>query len=176
MAADIPTGSIAAALSLACLRLNRFHRHSAAGSAAQAGSAWVLVLSGERTLPRLHSAVVNCAFSAQRMQVHIDVCALGASCSVLQQACHVTGGTFSSPTETQQGALSTFLQTAHMVPPSLRHKTKQLPQMSVDLRVACTETGELLEVAFVCSACLAAYTDSKDKCLACGATYTKIVS
>lgn len=170
--ADLPAGGIAAALSTACMRLHGLHREASSAGGAAAASAWVLVLSSGTTQPRLHSAVVNCAFSAQRMQAPIDVCTLGSMCSVLQQACHVTGGTYSSPTEAQQASLATFLQTVHLVPPALRQSVKQLPQTSVDLRVACTDSGDLLEMAFVCSACLAAYAASKDKCTACGAVYT----
>ena len=173
--AELPGGGIAAALSVACMRLHRFHRENSEGSAvARSASAWVLVLSASTTRSRQHSAVVNCAFSAQRMQAPIDVCSLREPCSVLQQACHVTGGTFSSPTAAQQASLSTFLQTVHMVPPALRKAMKQLPQTSVDLRVACSESGDLLEMAFVCTACLAAFKSARDKCSTCGAKYRTV--
>mmetsp|Transcript_6785 Transcript_6785/g.20581 ORF Transcript_6785/g.20581 Transcript_6785/m.20581 type:complete len:272 (-) Transcript_6785:3094-3909(-) len=123
-------GSLSSALSLALCMINRINRQSSShgvrddrsstkdrAKSAQIASRIVCIFAGEDVSIE-YVPIMNCSFSAQRMEVNIDSCVLADHESVfLQQASYITGGIYlrpkisisQSPTALAQYLIGAFL-------------------------------------------------------------------
>jgi transcription initiation factor TFIIH subunit 3 len=100
-----------------------------------------------------YSPIMNCIFSAQKLNVQIDAVIFGRSDSpFMQQACFLTGGVYLRP-EDQRSHLQRML--THSLPSNAsRVLLRNPPQRSIDFRASCFCHGKPLEFAFMCSVCL----------------------
>ena len=165
-------GTVVTALSMLSLRLNALLERNRAKRRLEP---WFLVLSAQHTAAALHTAAVNCAFSALKVEAPIDVCVMAAGetcCPILQQAAHISRGIVSVPDEQQRAALHLHLVQALLILPSLRKVVKTLPERSVDLRATCAISGTPLDIGHVCTSCLAAFGQPQAVCPLCGAKYS----
>jgi len=88
---------------------------------------------------------MNSIFSAQKLKVTIDVCKLyGPSTVFLQQAAHLTGGSYLS-IKTRQ-ALFQYLFTCFLPPSGLRRLMAVPTEDKVDFRAACFCHKKIIDV------------------------------
>ena len=158
--------SLAPALSLALCRHHAVARRAPGGATSR-----ILVFSAGGDAPSQYIAVANAIFSAQRYGVSLDAVAMAGVKSVaLQQAAHLTGGTYSEPTLEQHAGLFQFLVMMYLPPPPLRSTFALPAKRTVDLRAACFCHKRHVDVAWVCAVCLSIWCDYTPACLTCGAT------
>jgi transcription initiation factor TFIIH subunit 3 len=145
-------------------------------------SAWsprILLIQASNDRSRDYNAFMNCAFCAVKHNVVVDGCfipygATGAftSSAFLEQACDLTGGVFLAPSGATQvgGALTQVLLSVFLAPRSCR-SSLNLPAINkVDFRARCFETGEIVDIAFVCNQCLSIFKKKpKEICPTCQA-------
>lgn len=152
-------------------------------SAAHERSAWsprVLILQASDDRSRDYNAFMNCAFAAAKHHVTVDGCFLtsGAkeslSSSFLEQTCDLTGGVFLAPSGAAQvgGALTEVLLTVFLAPLSCRSQLNLPALHKVDFRARCFDTGETVDMAFVCNHCLSIFKQRpmSASCPTCQAT------
>ena len=128
-----------------------------------------------------YNAFMNCVFAAIKNDVVIDGCFLSSpnmpeTSTFLEQATDRSGGVYSKPKGTAQifGGLTEVLMTVFLPPLGIRNDL-DLPKVTeVDFRARCFETGESLDMGFVCNLCLSIFKNepSGDYCLTCGAKNT----
>eukprot|EP01147_Barroeca_monosierra_P010472 gene10472-2602_t len=100
-------------------------------------------------------AMMNCLFAAQRKGISIDVCAIGTEASVLQQASHLTNGIYlflHSPQQLLQNLLMGFGGS------SASDILLQPKQTRIGFQASCFCHGNTIEIGFVCTVCLAEFT------------------
>jgi len=96
---------------------------------------------------------MNCIFAAQKAAVPIDVCkAAGADAVFLQQAAHLTGGTYFRLA--RRAGLLQYLMMAFLPGVTARRHLTLPRQEEVDLRAACFCHRKIVDVGYVCSVCL----------------------
>lgn len=131
-----------------------------------------------------YNAFMNCVFAANKSDIVIDGCFIpGAaeadkdkSSTFLEQAIDRTSGVYSRPVGMSQigGGLTEIFITVFLPPLGIRSGLN-LPKVNkVDFRARCFETGDSVEMAFVCNLCLSIFKElPKDGfCVTCG---TKIL-
>jgi len=146
----------------------------------------ILILQATEDRTKDYNAFMNCTFAAMKGEVVIDGCyfPLGAggtptsgpkreTSTFLEQACDRTGGVFIGPQGGAQveGALTEVLISVFL-PSVAARKDLNLPALTeVDFRARCFETGESVDVAFVCNQCLSIFKMKPlQKCPTCDAT------
>ena len=137
-------------------------------------SSRMLVIQASEDKIQDYNAIMNCVFAANRANVIIDGCFVAKSSNdtspFLEQACDRTGGIFIKPTGRSQvgGALTQVLMTVFLPPNLLRDKLNLPVIDKVDFRARCFETGESVDIAYVCNQCLSIFKHApKDKCHTC---------
>jgi transcription initiation factor TFIIH subunit 3 len=152
-------------------------------AAAHERSAWaprILILQASDDRSRDYNAFMNCAFAAAKHHVTVDGCFLtvGGNCasssSFLEQACDLTGGVFLAPSGAAQvgGALTEVLFTVFLAPLSCRPQLNLPALHKVDFRARCFDSGETVDMAFVCNQCLSIFKHrpKSTHCPTCHAT------
>jgi transcription initiation factor TFIIH subunit 3 len=135
-------------------------------------NAWsprILLVQASEDRSRDYNAFMNCAFAAVKHNVIVDGCFIpsggnvktgsSSSSAFLEQACDLTGGVFLAPSGAAQvgGALTEVLMSVFLAPRSCR-SSLNLPAINkVDFRARCFETGEIVDVAYVCNQCLSIF-------------------
>lgn len=128
-----------------------------------------------------YNAFMNCVFAAIKNDVVIDGCFLSSpnmpeTSTFLEQATDRSGGVYSKPKGTAQifGGLTEVLMTVFLPPLGIRNDLNLPKVTEVDFRARCFETGESLDMGFVCNLCLSIFKNepSGDYCLTCGAKNT----
>jgi len=196
---------MSAALSLALCVINR--ARVAASSAARAAAALVeesTVQNGtagaatKSTAPTLRNSVnarilslvvsddvssqyvpiMNCIFSAQRMEVLVDACVLRASdqetSKFFQQAAYTTGGVYLNATQFQEKTphlLLPYLIGIFLVDPAQRKILKMPRQDEVDFRATCFLTKKTINLGWTCSVCLSTFSAHNIICPTCGTKF-----
>ncbi|GAQ85476.1 putative Transcription factor Tfb4 [Klebsormidium nitens] len=131
----------------------------------------MLCIHGSPDAPQQYIATMNAMFSAQKLQVPIDVCMIGGQDSAfLQQAAHLTGGLYQKPPRPEA-----LLQYLLMVPAMDLHSRQFLlaPRPAgVDFRASCFCHKKTIDLGFVCSVCLSIFCQFSRECSTCGAVYT----
>lgn len=112
----------------------------------------ILVVSGSNECASQYMTYMNVFFSAQKLGIVIDVCALDKTLSLLQQGCDITGGQYLRLTQLE-GFLQ-YLLWVFLPDPQMRSKLVLPPPSKVDYRAACFCHRELIDIGFVCSVCL----------------------
>jgi len=132
-------------------------------------SAWsprILLIQASEDRSRDYNAFMNCAFAAVKQQTVVDGCFLTAggsksSSAFMEQACDLTGGVFLAPSGAAQvgGALTEVLISVFLSPLSCR-SSLNLPALNkVDFRARCFQTGNAVDMAFVCNQCLSIFSN-----------------
>lgn len=146
-------------------------------------SSRILVLQATSDRTKDYNALMNCTFAAAKGDILIDGCffPMGVgkkeTSTFLEQACDRTGGVYLAPTGAAQveGALTQVLVSVFL-PSNQARKQMNLPALTeVDFRSRCFETGESVDIAFVCNSCLSIFKRKPaERCHTCGAFATKI--
>jgi transcription initiation factor TFIIH subunit 3 len=125
-----------------------------------------------------YNAFMNCVFAAIKNDVVIDGCFLSSpnmpeTSTFLEQATDRSGGVYSKPKGTAQifGGLTEVLMTVFLPPLGIRNDLNLPKVTEVDFRARCFETGESLDMGYVCNLCLSIFKNepSGEYCLTCGA-------
>jgi transcription initiation factor TFIIH subunit 3 len=127
--------------------------------------------------------MMNCVFAAIKHSIVIDGCFLPVgsknapkSSSFLEQACDRTGGIYLSPSGAAQvgAALTEVFMCVFLAPRSARPLLNLPIVQKVDFRAQCFETGESVDIAYVCNQCLSIFKKLPlDQCPTCQAEIKK---
>lgn len=149
---------------------------------ANAWSPRILLVQASEDRSRDYNAFMNCAFAAVKHNIVVDGCFIpsgsnaktgsSSSSAFLEQACDLTGGVFLAPSGAAQvgGALTEVLTSVFLAPRSCR-SSLNLPAINkVDFRARCFQTGDTVDIAFVCNQCLSIFKKKPlDICPTCQA-------
>jgi transcription initiation factor TFIIH subunit 3 len=131
---------------------------------ARAWSPRVLLVQASDDRPGDYNALMNCAFAAVKHQVVVDGCFIpclggGKSSAFLEQTCDLTGGLFLAPSGAAQAnkALTEVLLSVFLPPRSCRSRLNLPAINKVDFRARSFDTGEIVDMAFVCNQCLSIF-------------------
>ncbi|KAF0687160.1 Aste57867_21131 [Aphanomyces stellatus] len=153
--------SLSAGLSLALCFINRSMKES------RDARPRILVVDSSPDFAEQYISIMNCIFSAQKMQVPIDSCVVAAEPSAfLQQASYLTGGIYFKPKESQ-GLVQYFLS-VWLADADTRQMLKLPTQASVDFRAMCFCHKQTISTAFVCPVCLSLFCEFSPVCSTCG--------
>jgi transcription initiation factor TFIIH subunit 3 len=129
----------------------------------------ILILQASHDRSRDYNAFMNCAFAAAKHSIVVDGCYLSSelsstsssSSSFLEQTCDLTGGVYLAPSGAAQvgGALTAVLFAVFLAPISCRPELNLPSLHKVDFRARCFETGETVDMAYVCNHCLSIFKD-----------------
>jgi transcription initiation factor TFIIH subunit 3 len=185
--------ALAGALSRAlCWVAGRGNKH--AGPRPGSSKPLILCLVASDDVPRQYVPIMNAIFAAQRHevswhallhdrldadppcarvhQVIIDACILGANDSaLLQQAAHLTGGTYFKPPDlssTLQHLLQSFA-----VDTTCRQWLQPPALLGVDFRAACFCHKRPCDMVYVCSVCMSIFCEQVADCSTCGTLFKK---
>lgn len=130
---------------------------------ARAWSPRILLVQASDDRPNDYNAIMNCAFAAVKHQIVVDGCFIpcsGAKTSAfLEQTCDLTGGVFLAPSGASQcnKALTEVLFSVFL-PNRLSRGGLNLPAINkVDFRARAFDTGESVDMAYVCNQCLSIF-------------------
>eukprot|EP00887_Chlorella_sp_A99_P005983 scaffold27.g5983.t1 len=141
------------------------------GAIARIAAPRVLCLLACPDAPSQYIAVMNAIFCAQRSGVLIDGCKLGAAHSrFLQQAAHLTGGTYLRPAK--PAALAQYLLSVYAADPFSREFLRLPRPSSVDFRASCFCHKRPIDSGFVCSVCLSIFCKRVPACSTCGSEFS----
>jgi transcription initiation factor TFIIH subunit 3 len=149
------------------------------GNAKSAWSPRILIVQASADRSRDYNAIMNCVFAASKYNIEINGCFIPSgissdtkSSAFLEQACDRTNGVYLAPSGAAQvgGALTEVLLSVFLPPPASR-PTLSLPTINkVDFRAQCFESGENVDMAFVCNQCLSIFKyKPTEYCPTCGA-------
>ncbi|KAJ3036013.1 RNA polymerase II transcription factor B subunit 4 [Rhizophlyctis rosea] len=143
----------------------------------------VLILSISPDAPSQYIPLMNCIFSAQRMQVRLDVCHFPyiarktqqkeSGSIFLKQASHITGGIYLEPPEPDN--LIQYLLYAFLPEPKMRTMLSLPYSEQIDYRSACFCHKRVVDVGFVCSVCLSVFCSVTPECPTCKSKFTPAV-
>ena len=130
----------------------------------RAWSPRLLLIQASDDKPSDYNAIMNCAFAAVKHQIVVDGCFIpcqgGAKSSAfLEQTCDLTGGVFLAPSGASQAnkALTEVLFSVFL-PNRLSRCSLNLPAINkVDFRARAFDTGESVDMAYVCNQCLSIF-------------------
>ncbi|KRZ50974.1 General transcription factor IIH subunit 3 [Trichinella nativa] len=109
--------------------------------------------------------LMNVFFTAQKQNLIIDCISLGQNLALMQQACDITGGLYMMVDNV--GALLPHLM-VHYLPNADLRNMFQIPKTKViDYRPICSCHHNLVECAWVCSACLSVFCNFQPICSTC---------
>ena len=147
-------------------------------------SAWsprILLIQASDDISSHYNAMMNCAFAAVKNQVVVDGCFIpelggnGAksSSAFLEQTCDLTGGVFLAPSGAAQAnkALSEVMLSVFLPGSKGCRSSLNLPAINkVDFRARSFDTGESVDIAFVCNQCLSIFQQKPQRhCPTCDA-------
>ncbi|XP_018303227.1 general transcription factor IIH subunit 3 [Mycetomoellerius zeteki] len=153
---------ISGALSMALCYIARLEREKVAG---QKLHPRILVITASNDSATQYMNYMNIFFTAQRMNVILDVCSLDQELTLLQQGCDITGGNYLKVP--QLAGLLQYLLWVFLPDPSVRSKLVLPPPVKVDYRAACFCHQELIDIGYVCSICLSIFCKFSPICTTC---------
>lgn len=130
----------------------------------------ILCFHASTDVPRQYIGVMNGIFCAQRCSILIDVCDLNEeeNSSLLQNAAYLTGGIYFKPQQSESIPLLNYLCDLYF-PNRDARKYFHFPVMPiVDNSALCFESGEKIQIGYVCSVCLATFGRKRASCRICG--------
>lgn len=160
--------SVAGPLSLALSYLNRQIATS------QALKGHILIVTAEPdNVGSKYINAMNSIFTAQKLQVPVDVANFGPSKSFLQQAADFTSGSYLELGDVDEGLIAVFAS-SFLVDPSLRSSVNLATKPDVDFSTVCFTTKNVVEIGYVCSVCLCIMESvpPSQHCPVCNANYT----
>ncbi|XP_036142407.1 general transcription factor IIH subunit 3-like isoform X3 [Monomorium pharaonis] len=125
----------------------------------------ILVITASNDSATQYMNYMNIFFTAQRMNVILDVCSLDQELTLLQQGCDITGGNYLKVPqldELLQDLLCVFLPD-----PSVRSELVLPSPVKVDYRAACFCHQELIDIGYVCSKCFTIFCKFNSICTTC---------
>jgi transcription initiation factor TFIIH subunit 3 len=136
----------------------------------------VLLIQASDDRPSDYNALMNCTFAAKKLQIVVDGCFIPSpsgskSSAFLEQTCDLTGGLFLAPSGAAQAnkALTEVLLSVFLPPRSCRSKLNLPAINKVDFRARSFDTGEVVDMAFVCEKCLSIFKlKPQGDCPTCG--------
>jgi len=152
---------------------------SSSRNKARAWSPRVLLIQASDDRPTDYNAFMNCAFASVKQNVVVDGCFIPAPSAehaqtspYLEQTCDLTGGLWLVPKGGAQSnkALTEVLLSVFL-PPRTSRSRLNLPAINkVDFRARCFDTGDILDMAFVCNQCLSIFKQNPvSRCPTCEA-------
>ncbi|KAK8552275.1 hypothetical protein V6N12_040880 [Hibiscus sabdariffa] len=130
----------------------------------------ILCLQGSPDGPEQYVAIMNAIFSAQRSEVPIDSCYIGAQNSAfLQQASYITGGVHHKPQNLD--GLFQYLMTIFATDLHSRSFIHLPKPVGVDFRASCFCHKNTIDMGYVCSVCLSIFCKHHKKCSTCGSVF-----
>jgi len=143
----------------------------------RAWSPRILLVQASDDRPGDYNATMNCAFAAKKLQIVVDGCFIpklkgSKSSAFLEQTCDLTGGLFLAPSGAAQAnkALTEVLLSVFLPPRSCRGRLNLPAINKVDFRARSFDTGEIVDMAFVCEKCLSIFKNMpQGHCPTCGA-------
>lgn len=116
---------------------------------------------------------MNSIFTAQKLQVPVDVANFGPSKSFLQQAADFTGGSYLELGSVDACLIAIFAS-SFLVDPAVRRSVNLATRPDVDFSTVCFTTKKVVEIGYVCSVCLCIMESipSSQHCPVCNANYT----
>jgi len=150
------------------------------GAKNQKVRAWsprVLLVQASDDKPSDYNAFMNCAFASVKQNVVVDGCFIPEkngtqSSPYLEQTCDLTGGLWLAPKGAAQSNMSlTEVLLSVFLPPRSARSRLNLPEINkVDFRARAFDTGEILDMAYVCNQCLSIFQQKPSgSCPTCGA-------
>mmetsp|Transcript_7616 Transcript_7616/g.15772 ORF Transcript_7616/g.15772 Transcript_7616/m.15772 type:complete len:359 (-) Transcript_7616:450-1526(-) len=150
------------------------------GAKSNRGRSWsprILLIQASDDRPSDYNAFMNCAFASVKQNVVVDGCFIPAtggtqSSPYLEQTCDLTGGLWLAPKGAAQSnkALTEVLLSVFLPPRSSRSRLNLPGINKVDFRARAFDTGEILDMAFVCNQCLSIFEHKPTgSCPTCGA-------
>ncbi|KAI8043032.1 hypothetical protein M5D96_004357 [Drosophila gunungcola] len=153
---------LAGSMSMALCYISRLQRSVAPGVKMHSR---ILVLTGSNECASQYMTFMNVFFTAQKLGIVIDTCALDKTLSLLQQGCDITAGQFLKVT--QLDGLLQYLLWVFLPAPQIRHKLVLPPPPKVDYRASCFCHRELIDIGYVCSVCLSVFCKYSPICTTC---------
>jgi len=154
-----------AALSLALCYINRIKK---AESIVGKLDCRILVIQGTSDSPAQYIPMMNCIFSAQKINILVDACVLGLTDSTfLQQATDLTGGLYLRLPEESQHVFLQYLLTVYLPDQAARGYLIIPTQTQVDFRASCFCHRNTIDTGYVCSVCLSIFCSALPRCTTC---------
>jgi len=157
---------LAGAMAMALAHVNRQQAAAPAGSKV---SARMLVLSASGDSAAQYMNYMNVFFTAQKLNIPVDVCMIGQDSGLLQQGSDITGGLYIKVT--QLGELLQYLTWLFLPGPTVRKMLGAPPPVKVDYRAACFCHRQLVDVGYVCSVCLSIFCKFNPVCTTCHSVF-----
>lgn len=153
---------LAGSMAMALCYISRIQRNASAGVKMHSR---ILVVTGSNECASQYMTYMNVFFTAQKLGIAIDVCAMDKTMSLLQQGCDITGGQYLRLT--QLDGLLQYLLWVFLSDPQMRQKLVLPPATKVDYRAACFCHRELIDIGYVCSVCLSIFCKFSPICTTC---------
>lgn len=153
---------LAGSMAMALCYISRIQRNASAGVKMHSR---ILVVTGSNECASQYMTYMNVFFTAQKLGITIDVCAMDKTMSLLQQGCDITGGQYLRLT--QLDGLLQYLLWVFLPDPQMRQKLVLPPATKVDYRAACFCHRELIDIGYVCSVCLSIFCKFSPICTTC---------
>lgn len=132
----------------------------------------ILALTASEDASAQYIATMNAIFSAQHADIVIDSCHIGIKDSpFLQQASHLTGGTYMRPSD--PCVLLQYLINVYASDSETRKYLRTQISQSVSFRASCFCHKRPIDVGFVCSVCLSVFCTYIPECSTCGTDFSR---
>ncbi|CAM1320749.1 GTF2H3 (predicted) [Pycnogonum litorale] len=125
----------------------------------------ILVITGSSDSASQYMNLMNEFFTAQKLNVAINVCMLDKDSSLLQQGCDITGGQYLKIPNLD--GLLQYLLWIFLPSTSMRQKLALPSSSHVDYRAACFCHRNLIDIGYVCSVCLSIFCSFSPICSTC---------
>jgi len=112
---------------------------------------------------------MNVFFTAQKLNIPLDVCMLTQDSGLLQQGCDITGGVYLKVEHVDR--LLQYLLWSFLPSPPLRKMLGDPPPVKVDYRAACFCHRQLVDIGYVCSVCLSIFCKFNPVCTTCHSVF-----
>jgi len=112
---------------------------------------------------------MNVFFTAQKLNIPLDVCMLSQDSGLLQQGCDITGGVYLKVENTER--LFQYLIWMFLPAPPVRKMLGAAPPIKVDYRAACFCHRQLVDIGYVCSVCLSIFCKFNPVCTTCHSVF-----
>merc|ERR1712029_830201 len=129
----------------------------------------MLVLSSSGDSAAQYMNYMNVFFTAQKLNIPVDVCMIGQDSGLLQQGSDITGGLYIKVA--QLGELLQYLTWLFLPGPTVRKMLGAPPPVKVDYRAACFCHRQLVDVGYVCSVCLSIFCKFNPVCTTCHSVF-----
>ncbi|TDG38343.1 hypothetical protein AWZ03_015235 [Drosophila navojoa] len=157
---------LAGSISMALCYISRLQKNVPAGVKMHSR---ICVITGSNEGGSQYITFMNAFFTARKLGIVVDTCALDKTLTLLQQGCDITKGQYLK-VEKLDGLLQ-FLLWVFLPPPQMRHKLVLPPAPKLDYRASCFCHRQLVDIGYVCSVCLSVFCKYTPICTTCNAIF-----